>query len=239
MPSLYSADIDSIATPVNNEPATTPKRTKKNAAKKATSSPEVPPVPDVPEVPADTPPKKPLSEARKAALAKAQESRKRKREEREAEQAAVVEAAKEQEAAEALKQQQKEEKKAAQNEKRRVARLEKKQKMSTSESASEPTESAPVTPKRDKGKAIVRSTVQTETETEPPSWFKNYVKGVRKEESKLSQVKRPGKEINSEAEQHAQTQWKNGLVRDRLRNEVDSHMNKMYTMIFGDRRALH
>lgn len=235
MPSLYAADIDSIATPVNPE-TTTPKRTRKNAAKKTTTTNEVPPVPDVPEVPANTPVKKPLSEARKAALAKAQESRKRKREEREAEAAAILNEEQEKNAAEAAK-------KAARNEKRRVARIAKKQKTSEAGSVateSVPAESVPTTPKsvKGKGKAVVK-TKETLSDSEPPSWFKHYVKGVKKEESKISHVKRPGKEINSEAEHHAQTQWKDGLVRDRLRNEVDSHMNKMYTMIFGNRRALH
>ena len=71
---------------------------------------------------------------------------------------------------------------------------------------------------------------------EPPAWFQKYVAGVKSEEAKQSSVKVPKKEVLQEAKQTAQEQWNNGLTRDRIQNEVDSHMSRMYGMIFNNRR---
>jgi hypothetical protein len=68
---------------------------------------------------------------------------------------------------------------------------------------------------------------------EPPPWFKKYVAGVKNEESLHRSPKKPKKEIAKEANQVATEQWGNGLVRDRVRNEVDQHMSRMYQMIFN------
>jgi hypothetical protein len=76
---------------------------------------------------------------------------------------------------------------------------------------------------------------EEEQPEEPPAWFKKYVSGVKNEESQLREKPKPKKEIAKESEQVANEQWGNGLVRDRVRNEVDQHMNRMYQMIFNRR----
>lgn len=64
---------------------------------------------------------------------------------------------------------------------------------------------------------------------DPPKWFQKYLEGVKREQDQ----KKPVKQIQQEAEVEAKTRWENGMVRDRVRNEVDSHMNRMYSMIFN------
>jgi hypothetical protein len=70
-------------------------------------------------------------------------------------------------------------------------------------------------------------------ESTPPAWFKQYVAGVKKEESKVSNDKKPQRQIQLEANEVAENQWKDGFTRDRVRNEVDNHMSRMYQMMFG------
>jgi hypothetical protein len=64
---------------------------------------------------------------------------------------------------------------------------------------------------------------------DPPKWFQKYLEGVKREQDQ----KKPVKQIQQEAEVEAKSKWENGMVRDRVRNEVDSHMNRMYSMIFN------
>jgi len=71
--------------------------------------------------------------------------------------------------------------------------------------------------------------------TEPPKWFQKYVEGVKKEEAIQKDEKVPAKQIKLEAQEAAQKSWDNGLTRDRVTNEIDSHMNRMYGMIFSKR----
>ena len=70
-------------------------------------------------------------------------------------------------------------------------------------------------------------------ESEPPAWFNNYVKGVKMEESKISTEKKPVKIIKEEAKSAAAAHWNNNDTRDRVSNEVDNHMNRLYGMIFS------
>lgn len=70
-------------------------------------------------------------------------------------------------------------------------------------------------------------------EMEPPAWFKKYVAGVKNEESQHRSPKKAKRVIAKEANQVATEQWGNGYVRDRVRNEVDQHMSRMYQMIFN------
>lgn len=70
-------------------------------------------------------------------------------------------------------------------------------------------------------------------EEEPPAWFRKYVTGVKNEESQLRSPKKPKRQVAKEANQMANEQWGKGLVRDRVRNEVDQHMSRMYQMIFN------
>lgn len=230
MPSLYSVDISDLAVPVKKEKKSRAK--KSNPETESNVSEEQMPVPKQ---------KKPATEKQLAALAKAQETRKRKREEKlqaAAEQAKTLE----QETAKvAAEEEAKALKKQAANEKRRLAR-EKKKELSTSGSVGKPESvssldkelnaavDALLPPKRQKKEKKQRD------ESEPPVWFKSFVKGFKREEEKLGTTKRPSKTVNEEAEVHAQEKWKDGLVRDRVRNEVDGHMNRMFNMIFSNRR---
>lgn len=75
--------------------------------------------------------------------------------------------------------------------------------------------------------------IHVEEESTPPAWFKQYVAGVKKEESKVSNDKKPQRQIQQEANQVAENQWRDGFTRDRVRNEVDNHMSRMYHMMFG------
>ena len=81
--------------------------------------------------------------------------------------------------------------------------------------------------------AVENLTKATSTEEEPPAWFRKYVTGVKNEESQHRAPKKPKKQVVKEANQVATEQWGNGLVRDRVRNEVDQHMSRMYQMIFN------
>lgn len=69
----------------------------------------------------------------------------------------------------------------------------------------------------------------------PPVWFEKYIEGVKKEEALAKAEKVPAKVVKQEAQQVAQKSWDNGLTRDRVSNEVDNHMTRMYSMIFNRR----
>lgn len=219
MPSLYSVDLDTIGQPVKKE--------KKIRAKKSTQQQEQ----DVP-VPEEKPvkAKRVLSEKQKEALKKGQEARKAKL------QQSTSESKPETKVEEVPK-------------KKRAPRAK-----VTTPATPPATPDAPPKKKR----AASQETMDTEKridfevdraidigkkkqktsrdEDVPPKWFKAYVSNVKKEESTLSKTKKPKKMIAEEAEVQANQQWKNGMVRDRVQNEVDGHMNRMYSMIFGARR---
>ena len=212
---LYSADVLDLAKPVP----------KKGKGKKEESVPDIQPEPVKKE-------KKPASEKQLAALAKAQETRKRKREE--AEEAKNAAAKLEQERIEKEKQEQlaKEEKKLAQKEKRRLKKLEKSAPTPPPTVASSTSSHNELT----LDQAIDHEVKKIKSDNEPPAWFKQYVAGVKKEEAKISREKKPKKQIQKEAQEVAETQWADGFTRDRVRNEVDGHMSRMYQMMFGGRR---
>jgi len=69
----------------------------------------------------------------------------------------------------------------------------------------------------------------------PPLWFEKYIQAVKKEEALVKQEKVPAKVVKKEATDVAQKSWEDGLTRDRVSNEVDNHMNRMYSMIFSRR----
>lgn len=134
-------------------------------------------------------------------------------------------------------------KKEAQKEKRRLAREAKKQTPTPPESVSVESVETEVEvrkPKKRKRKEMTmdeqvdQAVASLGSSEEPPAWFKKYVAGVKNEERALQEApKKPKKEIAKEADQMARQQWGNGLVRDRVNNEVDKHMNRMYQMIFN------
>jgi hypothetical protein len=82
-------------------------------------------------------------------------------------------------------------------------------------------------------KSAKKQRILVQDNTVPPAWFKQYVAGVKKEESKVSNDKKPQRQIQLEANEVAEHQWKDGFTRDRVRNEVDNHMSRMYQMMFG------
>jgi len=206
---LYSADVLDLAKPVS----------KKGKGKKVAE-----PEPELAE-PAPVKEKKAPSEKQLAALAKAQETRKRKREEAEQAKVDAEEAVKATAAAEEEKKKIAEAKKEAAREKRRA----KKQLPTPAESMDEEIDRAveEIVPEPKKQKT---------DDTEPPSWFKQYVAGVKKEEAKISREKKPKKQIQKEAVEVAQKNWSDSFTRDRVRNEVDGHMSRMYQMMFAGRR---
>lgn len=73
-----------------------------------------------------------------------------------------------------------------------------------------------------------------QTIPEPPVWFQKYVAGVQKEKAdSVGQVtKKQAKEIKTEALKTAHKSWQSGVTRDRVQGEVDSHMNRMYCIVF-------
>ena len=194
--------------------------------------------------PAETTEPFPIMDPKEAAKLRRKEKAAAKKEEmarQEAEAKAALEA-KEQElkvAEEALAA-----KKAAQKEKRKLAREAKKQSPTPPESVA-PTESTAietetipkaVSKKRKRKELSLDQQVDAAVQTleEPPAWFKKYVAGVKNEERELREApKKPKKEVAKEADEMARQQWGNGLVRDRVNNEVDKHMNRMYQMIFN------
>jgi hypothetical protein len=204
---LYSADVLDIAKPI-------PKKGKgKKNVEKENSSVEVEET--KPEIKA-APVKKPPTEKQLAALAKAQESRKRKREEAEKAKQDLIDAEKK-----------KEEKKQEVKEKRKSKKMPKLATPPPSldeeiDRAVEDLHVKPAPPKRD--------------DNEPPSWFKQYIAGVKKEEAKISREKKPKKQIQQEAVEVAHKNWNDSFTRDRVRNEVDGHMSRMYQMMFAGRR---
>lgn len=205
---LYSADVLDIAKPVP----------KKGKGKKNVEKLEVEPIAVVePEVVETAPPKKQPTEKQLAALAKAQESRKRKREEAEKAKQDLIDAEK-----------LKEEKKTEVKEKRKAKKI---QKLIT----------PPPSLDEEIDRAVEELTVKPprpsqRDDNEPPSWFKQYVSGVKKEEAKISREKKPKKQIQQEAVEVAQKNWSDSFTRDRVRNEVDGHMSRMYQMMFAGRR---
>jgi len=230
---LYSADVLDIAKPV----ATKGKGKKAAAAlapiEEVKEEVEVKKEEDVPGKMKKAPTEKQL-----AALKRAQEMRQRKREE-----AAAAAAEKERLEQERLDQErQKEEaataKKEAAKLKRKLAREEKKGQL---QQLATPATTESIGSVEEEIEAGIRAPVAKKVRIDPhvdgpPSWFTQYVAGVKKEEAKLSKEKKPQRQIKQEAMDVAEHQWNDGFTRDRVRNEVDNHMSRMYQMMFSGRR---
>lgn len=174
--------------------------------------------------------KKEMTEKQKAALLKAQETRKLKKEAAEKEKLEQEELARKLQEA-ALK---KPRKKAKVEEVKveEAVKVEEKPKKQKKVKVAEPTpeplpEPAPE-PKKRKRESKPKS-------NDPPEWFKKYVEGVQKEKAAAGGdvSKKQETIIKNEALKVAQKSWDSGFTRDRVQNEVDSHMNRMYSMIFS------
>jgi hypothetical protein len=222
---LYAADIMDLAKPVEKKPRKNTKKEKVLPTPEP-SEPEVVPEPVAPEPIAEKQ-KREMTDKQKVALVKMQEARKRKKEEanlakQQQENAAVSRKKEEEEKQQALLA-----KKEAAKEKRRIAAEKRKAEQTLSKEIEQEVTNLIKTPKAKKAR-VVRG-------DNPPGWFQKYIEGVKREQSHSTADKKPVKQIQQEAEQEAKSKWGNGLVRDRLQNEVDGHMNRMYGMIFGSR----
>ncbi len=174
--------------------------------------------------------KKEMTEKQKAALLKAQETRKLKKE------AAVKEKLEQEELARKLQEAalKKPRKKVKVEEPVKVEEVKveekpkKQKKVKVAEPAPEPTPEPTPEPKKRKRESKPKS-------NDPPEWFKKYVEGVQKEKAAAGGdvSKKQETIIKNEALKVAQKSWDSGFTRDRVQNEVDSHMNRMYSMIFS------
>jgi hypothetical protein len=66
---------------------------------------------------------------------------------------------------------------------------------------------------------------------EAPVWFAKYVEGVKREQSVIKNEKVPAKKVKEEAQEAAAKSWNHGLTRNRVQNEVDGHMSRMYCIL--------
>ena len=71
--------------------------------------------------------------------------------------------------------------------------------------------------------------------TVAPQWFNKYVESVQKERQQLSETKVPAKQLKIESQEVAKKRWEDGLTRDRVHDEMNNHMGRMYKMIFSGR----
>jgi len=72
---------------------------------------------------------------------------------------------------------------------------------------------------------------------DPPTWFKNYLldEAKRRNEDKSKSERSTISEVKKTATETAHKKWNDGLTRDRVNNEVSSHMNRLYQQIHGRR----
>lgn len=203
---LYSANVLELATPV-------PKKGKKGA-KAIEPAPAMEPTTS--EAPAAKP-KRVASEKQLAALAKGQETRKRKREEALAAKVAEEELIKSKEQEIASKEAELQKKVEERKEKRKAKALEKKQ--TETPAPTEPSVAgtddslvkeieADLAPKPKRKRAVKSDEV-------PPKWFSQYVSGVKGEEARIADVKKPRKVVAQEARETAASSWNDGLTRNR------------------------
>jgi len=204
---LYAADIESLAKPVKKVGG------KKRKAEEASVLQE-----ETPAVTPEPPAKKPPTEKQLAARAKFAENRKKKLEETAAEKLRL-------EAEVAEKQKEIEAKEAAIAEKKK-ARAEKRKASKEIDTAVE--EALTEEPKPKKVKRVLKR-----DESVPPVWFEKFVESAKLEESKIAADKKPAKVVKEEAKVAAQAQWSDGYTRDRVNQQVDNHMSKLYGMIFA------
>lgn len=67
----------------------------------------------------------------------------------------------------------------------------------------------------------------------PPAWFEKYVQGVKQTENLACTDKQKNKDVNENAKVVASEKWGDEHTRDKVNQEVDKHMKRMYSMMFG------
>lgn len=204
---LYSADISKLAVPVKK--GAYKKQTKKMKSVEPETNQQT-----VPVVPVEEPVKK---------------SRKRKAPVKTAEPVAVIEEKPKKKRAPKLKSlpEPEPESEPVIEKKKRVQKA--KPKVSEEMEVDEPE------PEKPKRKPKVKKEIpvhELSSTIDPPAWFNKYVESVKKEQAQMLEVKVPQKQVKQEAQAAASKSWNDGLTRDRVSNEVDNHMSRMYSMIF-------
>jgi hypothetical protein len=72
---------------------------------------------------------------------------------------------------------------------------------------------------------------------EPPSWFKKHLleEAKRRNDEKEKKERVPATEVKKVATESAHKKWNDGFTRDKINNEVTTHMNRLYQQIHGRR----
>lgn len=216
---LYAADIESLAKPVKPVKKTQGKKRKVDEASELQEdTPVATPEPEAKKE------RKPPTEKQLAARAKFAENRKKKLDEQAAEKLRLeAEVAEKQKAIEA-KEAEIAAKKQARAEKRKMKKEEKEIDVAVEKAVEEVAQE----PKPKKVKRTLKR-----DESVPPIWFEKFVESAKMEESKIAADKKPVKMVKEEAKAVAQVQWNDGYTRDRVNQQVDNHMSKLYGMIFA------
>lgn len=115
------------------------------------------------------------------------------------------------------------------------AKLPKKKKTATVPTVSETVQEAGTEPQKIKKRKIIDQ--RDGQEDEPPSWFKSYVldEQKRRNAEKSRKEKQPSSMVKAAAHEIASQKWGDGFTRDKVKNEVDNHMSRLYSMIHGRR----
>ncbi|MES2875512.1 MAG: hypothetical protein V4708_17440 [Bacteroidota bacterium] len=211
MPSLYATDVESLSKPIKR---ITPTKIK------VKTTPTPPPSPVVKE-------KKPPTEKQLANRAKFAENRKRKRDDDLAAKAALEQEAKAKEEALAAK-------KLAAAEKRKAKKAAESINTAVDEALEEKVEK-PKKPSKRKAEPTEEKPLKKKVEknpNEPPAWVHKFIESAIIEKGKVTDEKKPMKQVKEEAKTTAQEHWDDGHTRDRVTREVDQHMNRLYGMIF-------
>lgn len=78
---------------------------------------------------------------------------------------------------------------------------------------------------------------KVEDNDEPPKWFMNYVAGMKNVQNEVAETKKTKRVLKTESQDYAKQQWKKPDVRQRVTDNVDSHLSKMYRQIFSNRQS--
>lgn len=207
---IYAANIDDLVP--------TPK--KKGGGRKKKVEVETPPPPPPAPEPPKVKEKKPRTEAQIAATKRATEARRAKKMELEKVKAEIKQNEEELGKLEDLK-----------KKKRKTPVQEKTPSLSSTEIVEEEMNKIEEPPQ--KKKRVRKPKLAAPPPEEPPEYLKKYIEGMLKAQNAVSEVKKPAKQIKTEASEQSKTTWADDVKRDSVKSEVDNHMNRMYSMMFS------
>ena len=121
-------------------------------------------------------------------------------------------------------------------ERAKLQALQSKKRPELEESSADELEPTPAqAPKRQKtsGKNAKLNTLTDDSR--PPAWFENYLVGIKTEQAKIAKKPIPKRAIREAAHEDANVHWQEPLTRSRVNHEVDTHMHRLHSMIFGGR----